>query len=372
MAQFLYKQGIKGDSMIKLKEGRILFYYFSKYYNIYIYDQKTFQNLLEIDLYKFIYEYKKKEGKNKYNFMETNGYYSDEIYLFLGEYRNKNKNSIKEIYNGLILIGRDNYLIELKLDAKSYEYKVVKELDNIVSNISELSDKRIIAFTNIKIIILNKENEEYIFKEEYVIEENWKITPFSTIYEDYGEFNQYYSCDEISKKRLILNSFSSELKYRNSPCLDKPPREICSSKIIFIDLVNFKEIKLTETFEVNSNYIILKNYIIIQFYKNVFLYDINTLDIIQNIEFPESYGKFYKYNKNILVPNSKDEKYMILNLFKIEDSKFIKHCEIEINNYEILYNRYYERKMKFYRLLYALQDKIIIIFNKDIYVFKSF
>ena len=45
----------------------------------------------------------------------------------------------------------------------------MKELDNIILNINELSDKRIIAITNEKIIILKKENKEYIIKEEYLI-----------------------------------------------------------------------------------------------------------------------------------------------------------------------------------------------------------
>ena len=59
-----------------------------------------------------------------------------------------------EISNSLILIGRNNFLIELNLKRKEYNSKVVKELDNIILNINELSDKRIIEISNKKIIIL--------------------------------------------------------------------------------------------------------------------------------------------------------------------------------------------------------------------------
>ena len=67
--------------------------------------------------------------------------------------KNKNKNCIKELNNGLILIGRNNYLIELNLHEDKYDYKIIKKFDNIISDINELSDKGIIVITNKKIII---------------------------------------------------------------------------------------------------------------------------------------------------------------------------------------------------------------------------
>lgn len=43
---------------MQLKNGKMMLYYFIDYYDINIYDEKTFKKLLEIYLYKTIYEYK--------------------------------------------------------------------------------------------------------------------------------------------------------------------------------------------------------------------------------------------------------------------------------------------------------------------------
>ena len=102
-AQFIFEKDlcdIWADSIIQLKNGKIIFYPFSYYYDIRICDEKTFKRLLEIDLYKIIYEY---ENGKKSNYLKANKKY------------NNNKNSIKELNNGLILIGRDEYLIEINL-----------------------------------------------------------------------------------------------------------------------------------------------------------------------------------------------------------------------------------------------------------------
>ena len=76
---------------------------------------------------------------------------------------------MKKLNKNIILIGRNNYLIELNLYKKNYDYKIVKQFDNIILDINELSDKRIIVITDEKILILKTEDEEYIIKEEYLI-----------------------------------------------------------------------------------------------------------------------------------------------------------------------------------------------------------
>ena len=120
---------------------------------------------------------------------------------------NENKNCIKELDDGFILIGSNNYLFELNLHDKIYECKIVKELDNTISDINELPDKRIILITKEKIFILKRENEEYIIKEEFKMKNDWKMEKLSNSRRD--NFNQYFSSEVISNNRLLLKSFSN-------------------------------------------------------------------------------------------------------------------------------------------------------------------
>ena len=147
-AQFNFSLEInKCDTLIQLKDGKILLYNLTEFYNIHTYDDKTFHKLYEIDLYKPIYEYEKikEELSTEYDSsVEDN------------RKKNKNKNCFKELQNDFLLYGRDKYLIELKLYNKKYEYKIIKQLDNIISDINELSDKRILLITIKEIIIFNK------------------------------------------------------------------------------------------------------------------------------------------------------------------------------------------------------------------------
>ena len=48
--QNLFSGIIGCDSLIQLKDGRLIFYYFREYYNFHIYDAKTFHKLFVIDL----------------------------------------------------------------------------------------------------------------------------------------------------------------------------------------------------------------------------------------------------------------------------------------------------------------------------------
>ena len=60
--QFLFTKIINNNSLIQLKNGKILFYHFMFYYNIYIYNEKTFQKLYEINILELITKY---EGENQ-------------------------------------------------------------------------------------------------------------------------------------------------------------------------------------------------------------------------------------------------------------------------------------------------------------------
>jgi len=122
-AQLILKEKIEADTVIQLKDGRLIFYYYREDYNIYIYNEKTFQQLFEINLRKIIYEFKEDKEKNN-NKLENkinikNIGEGDFLLLFNNKYNErKNKNSIKKLDNGLILIARDKYLIELNLHKK--------------------------------------------------------------------------------------------------------------------------------------------------------------------------------------------------------------------------------------------------------------
>ena len=56
---------VEGDSLIQLKDGRILFYYFRGNNNLSLYNEKTFLKILEIDLYELIEKYEKEELEKK-------------------------------------------------------------------------------------------------------------------------------------------------------------------------------------------------------------------------------------------------------------------------------------------------------------------
>ena len=123
--QFNMKAKIEANTIIQLKDGRLLFYYFREIYKIYIYNEKTFEQLFEIDLKNLKYEFMNKfEGDNEKNsnklknHEESNAKIEKDDNIFNKYNVKRNKNSIKELDNGLILIGRDKYLIEINLHKK--------------------------------------------------------------------------------------------------------------------------------------------------------------------------------------------------------------------------------------------------------------
>ena len=217
-AQLILKERIKGESIIQLKDGKLIFYYYKENYNIWIYNEKTFQLLFEININSLMYEFEIDNGKNnnklKNREKELKIIKEDDSHILIDNYYNetRNKNSIKELHNGLILIARDKYLIELNLHKKTYDYKLVKQLDDDMLEINELTDKRIMVITTQKIILLERKNEEYIFKEEYQLKNNWKFSTVGLL----RDINQYFFSYELPNNRLLLNSFFLELKYVNS------------------------------------------------------------------------------------------------------------------------------------------------------------
>ena len=390
--QTIFSKDIDGDSLLQLKNGKLLFYDFKGEDDIYIYNEKSFQELFKININKDLNESKEEdlnepienkiekdkieeeessdESKDKTKEKEYN-YYSDCF----------NKNCIKELSNGLILIGKDHYLLTLKLKDKSYDLKLVKKFKNIIFDVNELSDKRIMVITKKNIFIYNMLENEFISKDKnkYLIQDNWKIIPLSLKKGFHGDFHQYYSSYLLPNNRFLLNSFSIE-KGRYGWCGTPPASEHYQSKFIFISLNDFTEIKSTEEFEESTRCILLKDNIIIQIYDNFIIYDINSLEIIKNIEFEKFSGYMYKYDEQhlILFYINRDfyrEKGKIkLNILKIQDNDLVKNCEKEkILKFNQRCNRGYPIDDYNDKFLFTLKDKrIIVIFCHGMYLLRVF
>ena len=142
-------------------------------------------------------------------------------------------------------------------------------------------------------------------------------------------------------------------------------KEFSNSKIIFIDTNNFEEIKTTEIFNEEANYIILENYIIIQANNETLLYDINSLELIKNIEFPEKCGILYKFDNKYILSYSKKIKEESLKIYKIEKNKFIKQFEMESIIFTNLAPKKFKWIIRYNKFLFALKDKRIIITSNN-------
>ena len=351
--QFLFSKKIDGDSIIQLKDGKILFYHFRFFYNISIYNEKTFQKLYEINLIEFIKKYeeekKKKENLNNEEYKRNNWEYD-----FC-----RNKVSIKEINNESILIGFKEYLIELKQNNQTYDCKIVKKITDDILELNILSDKRIIIFTKKNILILFIKDGEYIIKEEYLTKDNWKSVTKSNPRHFYGEYDEFFSSYELPNTKLLLNSFSKGTCHRK--CGNAPLVYFSDSKIIFINLATFEEIISTEIFNKKANYIVIKNFIIIQVDNNFTLYDINSLKIVKKIYLPQICGNIEKIcDKNLIAFSEKEKKIII---YTIEDNDLNEKYQVKGNLIFKVANFYRDDKIKLYNndYLLALKDKKIII-----------
>lgn len=366
-AQLLYRYDRIGDSLLELKDEKILFYYFSEKYNIYFYNLKTFQYLTELYIDKLIYEFEKNnihkfEYENKDNFVSykcVRGKYQNEV---------KNKNCIKELNNGLILIGRNNYLIEINFHDKTYEYKLIKKLEKTILDINELPNEKILVFTNIYILILKKENEEYKILNEYPVQSFWKIKSPKAYYRD---FNQYFSSELLPNNKLLLYSHSIEIEYHDTGCIRGPPTKFFNSKFIFIDTNDFTEINSTKKFDEEAKHLILENYIVIQVKDKTFIYDINSFNLIKDIEFPDKFNIIHGFENKYIIGNYKYENYGTFSVFKVENNKFVEHCKIEEDSIFPLLFQKNPFKIIFYNFLFTLRDKrIILCSNFYMFIFR--
>ena len=341
-AECLFSTEIIGDTILQLKSGRLLFYSLRSEYKMEIYNEKTFQKILSIDL------------------IIGDLYEEDE---------NKNKNSIKELNNGAIIIGRDNYLVELILKDNTYKFDKITKLNDIILDVNELPDQTIIAITNQNIILLNIENGKFIIKNKYLIKDNWKISNKHS-----EDFNQYFSSELLPNNRLLLNSFSLEL-CEGGMCYFGRSYEFSRSKIIFMNISNFEEIKTKELITDNK-YIKLENIIIVQSYINLYIYDINSLELIKTLKLKREnhYIYMYKYDIQYLITISIDEADNWIDIYKKQNNDVIKHGSIKTNipfKKEHRWNNEPIKKFNNNKNLLTLKDKrVVIICHNNIYVLK--
>ena len=371
--QFTMSTKIEADTVIQLKNGKLLLYYFREDNNIYVYNEKTFDKLYKIDLKTLKYEFmvKFKGGQEKIsNNLKNNeeGKEDDLELLFDSKYNeSRNKNSIKELDNGLILIARNKYLIEFNLHEKNYDYKLAKLLNYDILEINQLSDKRIMVITTKNIILFERKNEEYIFKEEYELDYNWKFSTTGFC----RDINQYFFSSELPNKRLLLNSVLNEFKSVRG-CVVGEKTEFFKSKIIFIDLNNFKEILLIEDFDKDAKYIVLENEIVIQSYEELTIYDINSLKPIKVIKNEKELGNFYKFDKNHLIACSVSGEDNNMVIYKIENKDLVKQCIIrEEKLFENLFSWNDYGMIGSCEFIFLLRDKRLMIHSFDvIYLFQ--
>jgi len=330
----------QGDSLIQLDDGNLLAYYFIRGKPLKIYEQKEFNKKLSIDLGEILKENNKKIIYNE-----------DE------EKESSFQLAVIQLKNKSILAGYYNYLIEIKLNDKNFESKIILEDKDYILNINELPDGRIVLITNNSLLIL----KDFDLKDKYDIKKNWRIVPLSLTDDYCANFQQYFSSSILPDERFLIRSFSTELRY--SGCGTHPPDEFTHSKIIFLNTKNFEEIKTTEEFESDCRALVFENLIVIQSDNDIYLYDIKTLENIKKVEIEGIYCNFEKYSENEIIAYSIYEEFNNLLVFRLEGNDLIKSLEIKKKfkfREEIGYNCYpvinYNNKT-----LFVLKDKRIIL-----------
>ena len=221
------------------------------------------------------------------------------------------------------------------------------------------------VITTQKIILFERNNEEYVFKEEYELSSFWK---FSTE-RSFRDINQYFFSYELPNNRLLVNSLF--IKIRHSGCIFGGITEIYNSKIIFIDLKNFKKVLSTEDFNKDAKYIVLENEIVIQSYEDLTIYDINSLEPIKVIKNKKGFGYLYKFDKNHLIASSVSDEKNNLVIYKIENKDLIKQYVISAKLFEIIFRYTKKRMIGGCEFIFLLKDKRIMIrCYEKIYLFE--
>ena len=99
-----------------------------------------------------------------------------------------------------------------------------------------------------------------------------------------------------------------------------------------MNISNFEEIKTKELITDNK-YIKLENIIIVQSYINLYIYDINSLELIKTLKLKREnhYIYMYKYDIQYLITISIDEADNWIDIYKKQNNDVIKHGSIKTN-----------------------------------------
>jgi len=100
---------------------------------------------------------------------------------------------------------------------------------------------------------------------------------------------QYLNIYELLNKRLLIHSYSTQLIYGD--CGTHPPEEYCRNKIFIFDLNNKEIIHCFESFNNETNIVILEKYICINYNNIIKIYDITDYILLKIIKdkFPKNY-----------------------------------------------------------------------------------
>ena len=220
--------------------------------------------------------------------------------------------NIKEEENIIYLnqISNDNLIVCLEYELKFYlinnnNYRLVQEIkdSNGFNKIIELINKNLLSSSkNGKIFIWHK-NEKNLYEQIYYLTEEKINIRFS---EKYLYSNNANISDILElKKNIIINE--NYLNFINIWNLDS------KQKIISMNIQNFVGAWTKERFLLlNEKYFIYYNRI------NLYLFDINTYEVIFNLVFEFPCVCIYKlFNNNLLVGNENG----FLSHFQLEDKK---------------------------------------------------
>ena len=237
--------------------------------------------------------------------------------------------NIKQIKCGDILCcNKKLYIFNLKSKTKTPKIIDIPNDENLC-DIIELRNKQLLGITKNSIIEIkkiwnkNKNEEEYEINIIFKIPEKYIETPITEKEKKNNTFIQYLNIYELVNKRILIHSYSTQLIYRR--CGTHPPGELCVNNIYIFDLNNKEIIHCFESFVDEANIIILEKYICISYSYIIDIYDISNYKLLKTIK--DKFNKNYiiKYNENIIIGLSDEEKnndIIIYNLLDINDIKY--------------------------------------------------
>ena len=112
--------------------------------------------------------------------------------------------------------------------------------------------------------------------------------------------------------------------------------------------------------------------LLLQAYIDIFIYDINSLELIKNGQLIERLHYLYKYDDKYLVSISEEEKRNWINVYKLQDNDVVKYSQLNIkisfdeiigwNGYSIQgYNNKFLLTLKDKRVLVICHKKMIVL-----------